>query len=142
MQIAPPYIHLPFLNSYCAVLDTLVFTFRCRKLPKGLKEWQAFNDLKKKIEDFNMLCPLLERMLDKSMKDRHWKRIEDLTKWKFDVQSEGFILRNVMEAPLLTNIEDIEVALTPSLWVSLPRSNLAVHWCCLFLALYRALPPK
>lgn len=86
---------------------------RCRKLPKGLKEWQAFNDLKKKIDDFNELCPLLERMLDKSMKERHWKRIEEVTKWTFDVESESFYLRNVMEAPLLSNIEDIEVSDNP-----------------------------
>ena len=89
--------------------DHALFSCRCRKLPKALKEWQAYNDLKKKIDDFNELCPLLERMLDKSMKDRHWKRIEEVTKWKFDVESEGFYLRNVMEAPLLSNIEDIEV---------------------------------
>lgn len=74
-----------------------------------MKEWQAFNDLKKKIEDFNELCPLLERMLDKAMKERHWKRIEEVTKWSFDVEGESFYLRNVMEAPLLQNIEDIEV---------------------------------
>ena len=76
-----------------------------------MKEWQAFNDLKKKIDDFNELCPLLERMLDKSMKERHWKRIEEVTKWNFDVESESFYLRNVMEAPLLSNMEDIEVRL-------------------------------
>lgn len=82
---------------------------RCRKLPPGLKEWQAFNDLKKKIDDFNEICPVLERMLDKAMMKRHWSRIEEVTHWKFDVESDGFLLRNVMEAPLLSNLEDIEV---------------------------------
>ena len=43
------------------------------------------------------------------MMDRHWKRIEEVTGWKFDVESEGFLLRHVMEAPLLQNMEDIEV---------------------------------
>ena len=86
----------------CAVV------FRCRKLPKGLKEWQAFNDLKKKIDDFNETCPLLELMANKAMKDRHWERIATLTGHTFDVQSDNFQLRNIMEAPLLENKDDIE----------------------------------
>ena len=85
---------------------------RCRKLPKALKEWRAFKDLMKKIEDFNQVCPLLERMTDKAMMDRHWKRIEDITGHKFDVESEGFQLRHVMDAPLLEHLEDIEVGST------------------------------
>ena len=104
------------LERLCAAEPMLGIIFiiyaayvRCRKLPKALKEWQAFNDLKKKIDDFNETCPLLERMLDKSMMERHWKRIEEVTGWKFDVESEGFLLRHVMEAPLLQNMEDIEV---------------------------------
>lgn len=46
--------------------DELVeFQNKCRKLPKGLKEWQAFLDLKKKIDDFSECCPLLEMMTNK-----------------------------------------------------------------------------
>ena len=47
-------------------------------------------------------------MANKSMLVRHWKRIEEVTNHKFDVQSEGFQLRNIMEAPLLKFKEDIE----------------------------------
>lgn len=57
---------------------TNLFIFRCRKLPRGMKDWPAFIDLKNKIDDFNQTCPLLELMADKSMKERHWKRLEDL----------------------------------------------------------------
>lgn len=59
--------------------DLIEFQNRCRKLPKALKEWQAFNELKKKIDDFNETCPLLELMANKAMKDRHWERIATLT---------------------------------------------------------------
>ncbi|KAM5298313.1 dynein axonemal heavy chain 8 [Ctenodactylus gundi] len=84
------------------------FQNRCRKLPKGLKDWQAFLDLKKRIDDFSESCPLLEMMTNKAMKQRHWDRISELTGTPFDVESETFCLRNIMEAPLLKNKDDIE----------------------------------
>ncbi|EDO32004.1 predicted protein [Nematostella vectensis] len=88
--------------------ELLDFQNRCRKLPKALKEWDAFNELKKKIDDFNECCPLLELMANKAMKERHWERLANLTGHKFDVENENFLLRNIMEAPLLKHKEDIE----------------------------------
>ena len=73
-----------------------------------MKEWQAFNDLKKKIDDFNETCPLLELMANRSMKDRHWDRIAQLTGHTFDVHLDNFQLRNIMEASLLPHKDDIE----------------------------------
>lgn len=49
-------------------------------------------------------------MANKAMKERHWDRIATVTGHKFDVESENFLLRNIMEAPLLENKEDIEVS--------------------------------
>lgn len=87
---------------------------RCRKLPKGLKDWQAFLDLKKRIDDFSESCPLLEMMANKAMKLRHWDRITNLTGHKFDIESDSFSLQNIMEAPLLKYKEDIEVSFLSS----------------------------
>ncbi|XP_044176214.1 LOW QUALITY PROTEIN: dynein axonemal heavy chain 5-like [Acropora millepora] len=84
------------------------FQTRCRKLPRALKDWQAFLDLKKTIDDFNESCPLLELMANKAMKQRHWDRIATLTGHTFEMESETFSLRNIMEAPLLKHKEDIE----------------------------------
>lgn len=83
--------------------------FRCRKLPKGMKDWPAFLDLSKKIDDFNETCPILELMANKSMKERHWKRISKATNYNFEIDSPTFTLRNVMEAPLLKNKDEVEV---------------------------------
>uniref|UniRef100_A0A3B4C567 AAA+ ATPase domain-containing protein n=1 Tax=Pygocentrus nattereri TaxID=42514 RepID=A0A3B4C567_PYGNA len=84
------------------------FQNRIRKLPKALKEWQAFHDLKKSIDDFSETCPLLSMMANKAMMSRHWQRIADLTGHSFEVESGHFCLKNVMEAPLLKYKEDIE----------------------------------
>ena len=116
--------------------ELLDFQNKCRKLPKALKEYDAFNQLKKKIDDFNETCPLLEMMANKAMKvadnkwlqvgwtmpycqilsivfiaqERHWKRMEELTSHTFDVESESFQLKNIMDAPLLEFRDDIEVS--------------------------------
>lgn len=90
--------------------ELMEFQNRCRKLPKGLKEWPAFFALKKTIDDFNDMCPLLELMANKAMKPRHWQRIMDSLNHIFEFESEGFCLKNILEAPLLQHKEDIEVS--------------------------------
>lgn len=75
----------------------------------SLKEWPAFHALKRTIDDFNDMCPLLELMANKAMKPRHWQRIMEVTKFIFQFESDSFSLKNILEAPLLKHKEDIEV---------------------------------
>ena len=48
-------------------------------------------------------------MANKALKERHWERLAGVTGHTFEVESENFLLRNIMEAPLLESKEDIEV---------------------------------
>lgn len=48
-------------------------------------------------------------MANKAMKARHWKKIGEITEHVFDVESDSFLLKNIMDAPLLEHKEDIEV---------------------------------
>ena len=48
-------------------------------------------------------------MSNKAMGARHWERLAGITGHTFDVESDNFLLRGIMEAPLLPNREDIEV---------------------------------
>ena len=110
MDAIDGYYELLWNDVDTEAINTQLIDFqnRCRKLPKALKEWQAYNDLSQRITDFSECCPLLELMNNKAMKQRHWDRIEKTTGCKFDVHSDNFALRHVMEAPLLENKDDLE----------------------------------
>lgn len=54
------------------------------------------------------------------MQLRHWERISKITGHAFDVESDNFLLRNLMEAPLLKNKEDIEVLLVVTFFRPVP----------------------
>ncbi|XP_009878765.1 PREDICTED: dynein heavy chain 8, axonemal [Charadrius vociferus] len=111
--------------------ELLDFRNRCRRLPKGLQHWQAFLDLKKKIDDFSESCYLLEMMSDKAMKQRHWDRIGETTGHQFDIESDSFCLRNIMEAPILKHkddIEDICISATKEKDIEAKLSQIADIW--------------
>lgn len=66
-------------------------------------------ELKKKIDDFNSTCSILELMANNAMKKRHWNRMSALCDYNFDVESKDFTVKNVLEAPLLKHKNDVEV---------------------------------
>ena len=89
--------------------------FRYKKLPKGLKDMPAFLELKSKIDDFSQCLPLIDLMGHRSMQIRHWKQLEELVGCQFNVVDEQhFMLKDVMQAPLLAHKDEIEVTYQPA----------------------------
>ncbi|KAJ3055739.1 Dynein heavy chain 5, axonemal [Rhizophlyctis rosea] len=84
------------------------FQNKIKKLPKAIKEWDAFLELKKIVDNLTGVLPLLEMMTNKGMQKRHWDRIQETTKSTFNLDPELFTLRNLLDAPLVENREDIE----------------------------------
>ncbi|CAH8622829.1 unnamed protein product [Heterobilharzia americana] len=84
------------------------FQNRCLKLPKALREYPAYDDLRQTLANFDQIIPLLELMSNPAMRERHWKRLSALTGHTFNVEESGFTLRSILEAPLLKYYDDVE----------------------------------
>lgn len=84
------------------------YTNKCRKLPKTLKDWPTYIDLKNKIDEWTEKMVIVEMMVKNSLKERHWSMIENITGTKFHVDESDFALKDIMAAPILENRDELE----------------------------------
>jgi len=91
------------------ITDSLLdYSNRCRKLPKSLKDWPTFIELKNKIDDWSEKMIIVELMVKNSLKERHWTMIENVTGTKFPIDDADFGLKDIMAAPILENKDELE----------------------------------
>ena len=64
------------------------FAGKCKKMPKQLREWDAYHELKKEIEDFQTVLPLLTDLSKPSIMPRHWAQVRSRLIWAFIVFRE------------------------------------------------------
>ena len=76
------------------------FASRCKKMPPQLREWPAYHELKKEIEDFQQVLPLLMELSKKSIQQRHWQQVNDITGKDLQVEREDFKLQSLIDAKL------------------------------------------
>jgi dynein heavy chain len=85
------------------------FNEKCKRLPRGLKQWDAYTELASEIENFIEVLPLLTELSKPAMRQRHWQMISNLTGHEFDMEKFSELkLKQVLEARLLDSREDIE----------------------------------
>jgi len=87
---------------------TNAFDLRCRKLPKKLKEWAAYLELRQKITDFQDILPMVGELSKDSVKPRHWNEVIALTKTNFNYSGENFSLEDILSSNILKFKEDVE----------------------------------
>lgn len=85
------------------------FGDQCLRLPRDLKEWQAYKELKKQIDDFRDILPFIVALKKPSIRDRHWKKIIDITgkHMNYD-QPDQLFLKDILGAGMLDYAEEIE----------------------------------
>jgi len=86
------------------------FSAQAKKMPKSLREWPAYLDCKKRIEDFLVLVPLLQSLLSKAMRPRHWEALQTITGKQLDLREDVFLLGHMFECNLQEHIDDVRSA--------------------------------
>ena len=71
------------------------FEARCKKLPKKLRDLQAYTKLNTEITGFSEVLPLFRELCKDSIKPRHWDEIMKITGATFEVGAEDFKLKNL-----------------------------------------------
>lgn len=80
----------------------------CLGLPKELKEWQAYKELKQEIENLKTVLPIITDLKKPSIKDRHWQKIKEVTGSNLNYEQEdNFYLNDLIGANLLDHQDDI-----------------------------------
>ena len=87
-----------------------VFSGRCTKLPRSLKEWPAFGACKETIDNFNKIVPILEGLSSPDMRERHWQDLSGMTDSNLDPigEEETFKLQNILDADVLAVGGEVE----------------------------------
>jgi dynein heavy chain len=84
------------------------FSSRCKRLPKRLREYNAFKMLRDQIDDFQLIIPMLQELSKDSIRDRHWDEIKQICGAEFDQTSPEFKLSELLEIDMPQHHEDIE----------------------------------
>jgi dynein heavy chain len=81
-----------------------------KKLPKSVKQSDAFKGLDRITKDFLCTCPLISALRSPAMRDRHWKELMGIVKKQFAVPTlqSGSTIKQLLELELHKVANDVE----------------------------------
>ena len=97
------------MEDMTAAMDN--FALRCKKMPGRLSAFDAYKNLNKRIEDFQIVLPLLQELAKPSVMGRHWDELRNLVKNDFDQESADFTLEFIISLKL-ENVADEVLEIT------------------------------
>ena len=83
------------------------FTIRLKKLPKELKQLPPYNIVAQKINSFRDSIPLYSDLKNEALRERHWKKLMEITGKTFDMNPDTFTLEKLFAMNLHTHAEAI-----------------------------------
>lgn len=79
-----------------------------KKVPKAMRGFEAFTEVKKSVDEFVATVPLLRLLIHPCMRSRHWTMLMNATGKHLNVGGESFRLFNILDANLLEKKRDVE----------------------------------
>ncbi|KAI9144584.1 dynein heavy chain and region D6 of dynein motor-domain-containing protein [Paraphysoderma sedebokerense] len=84
-----------------------VFSDRLKKLSKDLKSLPPYQVVAEKIVSFANSIPMFLDLKNEALRERHWKRLMDITGQSFDVSPENFTLEKLFSMNLSVHADTI-----------------------------------
>ena len=86
------------------------FSGACKKMPKSLRDWPAYKDARRILDDFTGLLPLFEGLSHPAVRERHWKELAAIAGSSviLPLPTEGLTLGDLLAAGLMAHREEVE----------------------------------
>ena len=89
------------------------FQAQCKRMPKQLRDWDAYGELRTTIDNFFEVLPLLQQLSQSSMRVRHWEAIQRVCEKELPMDEHGpstaaCKLQHILDMDMLKNAEEIE----------------------------------
>lgn len=78
------------------------------RLPSEAKKYPQYKEMKEKLDNYDMMLPLIEMLSDKSFQKRHWEQLFEKVGRSVPYESESFTLKDFFDFDPLSIQEDIE----------------------------------
>ncbi|KAL7749213.1 hypothetical protein RI367_005365 [Sorochytrium milnesiophthora] len=83
------------------------FSVRLKKMPKQLKQLPPYNVIAEKVMVFRDSIPLFSDLKNEALRERHWKKLMEVTGKSFDINPESFTLEKLFGMHLHEHVEVI-----------------------------------
>jgi dynein heavy chain len=89
------------------------FQNQCKRMPKQLREWNAYEELRSTIDNFFEVLPLLQLLSQNSMRLRHWEALMRACEKTVPIDEHGphpdnCKLQHILDLGMLQVAEDVE----------------------------------
>lgn len=126
-------IHWSDLAAKLSIMveETNSYDLRCKRLPKKLREWEAYIEMQGKLTDLREILPLVSDLSRMSIKQRHWRELCQILKTDLPFDKESFQLKHIFKSPLLQYKEQVEElceGADKQLGIETKLNDIRQHW--------------